>query len=129
MRWNPLKSCVGKSTVRPTRVRDLPRFKKRLGRLERKYPKTIDEVESLIAILAQGERPGQLVPGVGYTVYKARLPNRAARRGKSGGFRVIYYAQFEDVVTLLTIYSKFEASDISTREVQELAREADEAKP
>lgn len=90
MRWNPLKSCVGKFTVRPTRVRDLPRFKKRLGRLERKYPKTIDEVESLIAILAQGERPGQLVPGVGYTVYKARLPNRAAGRGKSGGFRVIY---------------------------------------
>ncbi len=65
-------------------------------------------------------------PRVGYAVYKVRLPNRSARRGKSGGFRVIYYAQIEDVVTLLTIYSKFEDSDISTREIQQLAREADE---
>ena len=57
-----------------------------------------------------------------------RLPNRAARRGKSGGFRVIYYAQIDDVVTLLTIYSKTEASDISVREIQELAQEADDAR-
>ncbi|MDE2775800.1 MAG: type II toxin-antitoxin system RelE/ParE family toxin [Chloroflexota bacterium] len=113
--------------MRPTLVRDLPRFKKRLGRIERKYPKTIDAVESLIASLAQGKRPGQRIPRVGYTVYKVRLPNRAARRGKSGGFRVIYYAQVEDVVTLLTIYSKSEESDISAREIEQLAREADEA--
>ncbi len=111
----------------PTLVRDLPIFKKRLGRLERKYPKTIDEVERLITRLAQGENPGDRIPGVGYTVFKARLPNRAAQRGKSGGFRVIYYAQIDDAVTLLTIYSKTEDSDISLRELQQLAREADEA--
>ncbi|MCY4073485.1 MAG: type II toxin-antitoxin system RelE/ParE family toxin [Chloroflexi bacterium] len=111
----------------PTLVRDLPNFKKRLGRIERKYPKTINEVESLIASLARGERPGQRIRRVGYTVYKVRLPIRAARRGKSGGFRVIYYAQIEDVVTLLTIYSKNEDVDISAGEIQQLAREADEA--
>ena len=66
-------------------------------------------------------------PRVGYTVYKVRLPNRAARRGKSGGFRIIYYAQFSDRVTLLTIYSKTDETDISLREIQELAQEADEA--
>ena len=111
----------------PTLVRDLPNFKKRLGRIERKYPKTIDAIENLIASLAQGDRPGQRVPRVGYAVYKVRMPNRAARRGKSGGFRVIYYAQIEDVVTLLTIYSKSDEVDISTSEIQQLAREADEA--
>ena len=111
----------------PTLVRDLPNFKKRLGRIERKYPKTIDAVENLIASLAQGDRPGQRIPRVGYAVYKVRLPNRAARRGKSGGFRVIYYAQIADTVTLLTIYSKSEDVDISAREIQQLAREADEA--
>ncbi len=121
-----MKSCDEKYTVMPTLVRDLPNFKRRLRRIERKYPKTIDEIESLIASLAQGGRPGQRILRVGYAVYKVRLPNRAARRGKSGGFRVIYYAQIEDVVTLLTIYSKFEDSDISAREIQELAREADE---
>ncbi len=75
----------------------------------------------------QGQRPGQRIPRVGYEVYKVRLPNRAARRGKSSGFRVIYYAQLGDLITLLTIYSKFEESDISTREIQQLAQEADEA--
>ncbi len=68
------------------------------------------------------------MPGVGYTVYKARLPNRSAQRGKSGGFRVIYYVQIEDLVTLLTIYSKTEETDISVREIQQLAQEADEAR-
>jgi mRNA-degrading endonuclease RelE of RelBE toxin-antitoxin system len=103
----------------------LPSFKKRLGRIERKYPKTIEEVESLIASLAQGERPGDRMPRVGYTVYKVRLPNRSARRGKSGGFRVIYYAQINERVTLLTIYSKTDDTDISLPEIQQLAREAD----
>jgi len=112
----------------PTLVRDLLNFKKRLGRIERKYPKTINEVDSLIASLAQGERPGQRIPRVSYAVYKVRLPNRAARRGKSGGFRVIYYVQIEDIVTLLTIYSKSEEVDISIGEIQQLAREADEAR-
>ncbi len=111
----------------PTLVRDLPIFKRRLGRLERKYPRTIGEVESLVAALVRGERPGQLIPRVDYTVYKVRLPNRAARRGKSGGFRVIYYVQFSDRVTLLTIYSKSDEVDVSAREIQALAREADDA--
>jgi len=55
-----------------------------------------------------------------------RLPNRAARRGKSGGFRVIYYVQFSDRVTLLTIYSKTDETDLSIAEIRQLALEADE---
>ena len=113
----------------PTLVKDLPHFKRRLGRIERKYTGTINEVERLIKRLMQGERPGDRIPGVDSTVYKVRLPNRAARRGKSGGFRVIYYAQIDDVVTLLTIYSKTEIRDISLREIQALAQAADEARP
>ena len=110
----------------PTLVKDLPNFTRQLGRLERKYPKTIDEIERLIKRLAQGDRPGDRIPGVGYTVYKVRLPNRAARRGKSGGFRVIYYVQLSDRVTLLTIYSKSDETDISIAEIRQLAMEADQ---
>ena len=82
----------------------------------------------LVLRLQDDERPGQRIPGVGYAVYKVRLPNRSARRGKSGGFRVIYYAQIADTVTLLAIYSKSEDVDISIKEIQQLAREADEAR-
>ncbi len=111
----------------PTRVDTHPTFRKRTRRLRRRFPSIHVDLRPLFQQLRNDERPGQRIPHVGYTVYKVRLPNRAARRGKSGGFRVIYYAQLEDVVTLLTIYSKFEESDISAREIQELAREADEA--
>ena len=75
--------------------------------------------------LQDDERPGSRVPGVGYTVYKVRLPNRAARRGKSGGFRVIYYAQFKDRVMLLAIYSKTDEIDVSAAEIRRLVIEAE----
>ena len=112
----------------PPTVKYLKVFDKRLERLERKFPRTTLEVRGLVLQIMQNQRPGQRIPGVGYAVYKVRLPNRAARRGKSGGFRVIYYAQIADTVTLLTIYSKSDDVDISTSEIQQLAREADQAR-
>ena len=110
----------------PTTVRYLKVFDRRLERLERKYRRTTHEVRGLVHQLIQDQRPGQRIPGVGYTVFKVRLPNRAARRGKSGGFRVIYYVQLSDLVTLLTIYSKSDETDISIAEIRQLALEADE---
>ncbi len=110
----------------PTRVATHHIFRKRTKRLRRKYPAIHADLRPLVLRLQNDERPGQRIPRVGYAVYKVRLPNRAARRGKSGGFRVIYYVQLSDRVTLLTIYSKSDESDISAREIQELAREADE---
>ncbi len=111
----------------PTRVDTHPTFRKRTRRLQRRFPSIHLDLRSLLQRLQNDERPGDRIPRVGYTVYKVRLPNRAARRGKSGGFRIIYYAQFNDLVTLLTIYSKTDETDISAREIQELAQEADAA--
>ena len=111
----------------PTRVDTHPTFRKRTRRLHRRFPSIHLDLRSLFQRLKNDERPGDRIPRVGYTVYKVRLPNRAARRGKSGDFRVIYYVQFNDRVTLLTIYSKTDELDISAREIQELAQEADEA--
>lgn len=56
------------------------------------------------------------MPDVGYAgVYKERLRNRSAKRG---GFRLIYYEQFEDLVFLLLIYSKTEVDNIPAHEVR-----------
>ena len=110
----------------PTTVRYLKVFDKRLERLERKYPKTTREVRGLVHELIQDQRPGDRIPGVGYPVRKVRLPNRAARRGKSGGFRVVYYAQLSDRVILLTIYSKTDQNDVSSAEIRDLVNEAEQ---
>lgn len=87
-------------------------FEKELKRLHRKYPSVVDEVATLVEQLEQGVLPGDEIPNVGYAVYKVRLPNPSARKGKSGGFRVLYYVRRSDFIGLITIYSKSEQTDI-----------------
>jgi len=61
--------------------------------LKPKYSAVTSQLRKLINQLENDERPGDKIPGVGYDVYKVRLPNPSTQRGKSGGFRVIYYLQ------------------------------------
>ncbi len=109
----------------PTKVDTHPTFRKRTRRLRRRFPSIHLDLRPLFQRLRSNELPGDRVSGVGYTVYKVRVPNRAARRGKSGGFRVIYYAQFRDRVVLLTIYSKTDEPDISIAEIRRMVLEVE----
>lgn len=65
-------------------------FQKAIKRLRKKYPRIRDDVQPLINQLSLGETPGDQIQATGYTVYKVRLSNRDTKRGKSGGYRVIY---------------------------------------
>ena len=89
--------------------------------LKRKYSAVTSQLRKLIEQLQNDERPGDKIPGVGYDVYKVRLPNPSAQRGKSGGFRVIYYVQIAEVVFVLKVYSKTEQTDISPAEIRQIA--------
>jgi len=104
----------------PTKI-ELPRlFLRELRNLAKKYPAVLKQFERLSDQLKNDERPGDKIPGVGYDVYKVRLPNPSAQRGKSGGFRVIYYVQLADSILLVTIYSKTMQSDISPDKIRRL---------
>ena len=107
----------------PTKVNIPPQFEKDLKQLRRKYPAVTAEVRKLVVQLENDERPGDRVPNVGYEVYKVRLPNPSARRGTSGGFRVIYYVQLVDSIILLTLYSKTEQSNISPEAIRQVLEE------
>ena len=48
------------------------------------------------------------------------MGNPSAGKGKSGGFRAIYYAQMATEVYLLTVYAKTQKENISRREVERL---------
>jgi len=91
--------------------------------LKRKYPAVIGQLRKLIDQLENDERPCDKIPGVGHDVYKVRLPNPATQRGKSGGFRVIYYLQVANSLFLLKVYSKTEQRDISIEEIQRIIAE------
>lgn len=58
-------------------------------------------------------------------LYKVRVKNADAGRGKRGGFRMIYYLHAADDVLLVTIYSKSEQGDISVSELKRIIADED----
>lgn len=103
-----------------TRVIGYVVYRKELKQLARKYPLVLDETEKLVRELIADERPGDKLQRVGYDAYKVRFANPSAGRGKSGGFRVIYYVQLVDRVVLLTLYSKTEQEDVPVERIRAL---------
>ncbi len=101
-------------------IRYTETFKRQLKRLSKKYRHIRTDVAPVIDQLLSGETPGDQVQGTGYIVYKARIKNTDSSRGKSGGYRLLYYLQNEDDVRVLLIYSKSEQSDIEATVVREM---------
>jgi hypothetical protein len=60
-----------------------------------------------------------------YTLFKVRVKNSDAQRGKSGGYRIIYYLKTATQIILVTIYSKSDKSDITAAEVREIITRAE----
>ena len=60
-----------------------------------------------------------------YTVFKVRARNSDVQKGKSGGYRVIYYLKTETQILLVTMYSKSEQSDITSAEIREILKRAE----
>ena len=107
-------------------VRYTEAFKRQLKRLARKYRRIRADVEPVIQSLQAGETPGDQIQGVGRPLYKVRVKNTDARRGKSGGYRLIYYLQTTNDVLLITIYSKTEQADIEATELKQILDEEGE---
>lgn len=107
-----------------TQVESTSRFENTSRRLIRKFRSLRNELNTLKLQLQRGDRPGDRLAGIGYVAYKVRLPNRSARRGKSGGFRVIYQEKSGRLVLLLLIYSKTERADIPDHVIVGVIEEA-----
>jgi mRNA-degrading endonuclease RelE of RelBE toxin-antitoxin system len=95
------------------------RFKRDLHDLAKRYRRVRSDLQPLIELLQEGELPGDCIAGLRYTVFKVRLKNSNVQRGKSGGYRVIYYLKQDDTIILVTIYSKSDLSDIAAEVVED----------
>jgi mRNA-degrading endonuclease RelE of RelBE toxin-antitoxin system len=72
---------------------------------------SVEDRAELIDTLARDPRAGAIMPGLG-GVRKLRFAPKG--RGKSGGFRVIYYVLSDDQPILaLLLYGKNEQADLS----------------
>ncbi|MBE9007992.1 type II toxin-antitoxin system RelE/ParE family toxin [Fortiea sp. LEGE XX443] len=97
-----------------------PTFKRNLHALAKKYRSIRNDIQPVIEQLEQGELPGDRIPGVDYTVFKLRVRNSDAQKGKSSGYRLIYYVKTATGIILLTVYTKSEQVDIAADDVQSI---------
>ena len=77
-------------TELPIQVEASPTFNRNLRTLAKKYRNIQHDIQPVIEQLKQGEYLGDRIPGVTYEVFKLRVRNSDAQKGKSGGYRLLY---------------------------------------
>lgn len=93
-------------------------FVKNLKKLSKKYRHIKQDIEPLLGELENGNFVGDVISGFENRLYKTRVPSSDQRKGKSGGFRVIYYLILnKKEVVLLTMYVKAKQTDIRKDEI------------
>ncbi|NEQ65911.1 MAG: type II toxin-antitoxin system RelE/ParE family toxin [Symploca sp. SIO2D2] len=97
-----------------------PRFQRNLRDLAKRYRSIRSDLEPLIIQLQAGELPGNRIAGINYALFKVRLKNSDIQKGKSAGYRVIYYVKTSSKVILVTIYSKSDMSDVDADMLSEV---------
>jgi mRNA-degrading endonuclease RelE of RelBE toxin-antitoxin system len=100
-----------------------PTFNKNLRTLAKKYRSIRNDIQPVIEQLEQGELPGDQIPEIGYAVFKLRIRNSDAQKGKSGGYRLIYYVKTAMAIILLAIYTKSEQVDIAADDIRSIIAE------
>ena len=104
----------------PIQVTFTPEFQRNLRQLAKKYRRIKTDVQPILDQLESGSKPGDQVSQVHYEVFKVRAKNSDALKGKSGGYRLIYYAKSESEVVLITVYSKTEQADIAPEDIRQI---------
>ena len=101
-----------------------PTFNRNLRALAKKYRSIRNDIQPVIEQLEQGELLGDQIPDIGYAVFKLRVRNSDTQKGKSGGYRLIYYVKTAMAIILLTIYyTKSEQVDIAAEDLRSIIAE------
>jgi len=108
---------------RPEQIEFTPEFKRNVRSLAKKYPSIRSDIAPVIEQVSQGGVVGDQIPKTsGYALFKVRVKNSDVRKGKSGGYRVIYYVADEKKIVFITIYSKTEQGDASQALLQDILK-------
>lgn len=113
------------SSDTPIQVEFTPEFKRNLRQLAKDYRQIRSDVEPVIAQLQAGEQPGDQIQGTRYTIFKVRVRNSDIQKGKSSGYRLIWYLAIQHRVVLIIIYSKLDQADISAEQIRQILAEFD----
>ncbi|NER98989.1 MAG: type II toxin-antitoxin system RelE/ParE family toxin [Symploca sp. SIO1B1] len=95
-------------------------FQRKLRTLAKKYRQIKVDLQPILEQLQIGSFLGDQIPGIGSTVIKVRIKNSDSQRGKSGGYRLIYWVSSPELIVLLDIYSKSDQEDIEVAEIRQI---------
>jgi len=99
------------------KIYTIPRFEKDVKRLQKRFPNIKSDLLKFINELSLNPKLGI---NLGENIFKVRIPNSSIPTDKSGGFRVITYYKQNDILYLVTIYSKTEQDTILTKKLKEI---------
>jgi mRNA-degrading endonuclease RelE of RelBE toxin-antitoxin system len=109
----------------PIDIQVTPKFEQDVKRLNKKYPHIQNDLEDFIGLLRIGRAQSERIQGTSnFLVFKARIRNTDNLKGKSGGYRIIYYLVRNDQIVFLTIYSKSEQADILPKQIVQIIKES-----
>ncbi len=100
-----------------------PKFKRNLRSLAKKYRHIRLDIEPVIDRIKGGDFVGDQIPKTcDYAIFKERVRNRDINKGKSAGYRIIYYVKTDEKVILITIYSKTEQTNITPAQMRRILK-------
>ena len=102
------------------KIETIPRFEKDVKKLKKKFPNIKND---LIAFVNELSTNPTLGINLGENIFKVKIPNSSIPTGKSGGFRIITYYQKDDMLYLVTMYSKTEKDTILTNRLRQIVKE------
>ena len=111
----------------PVEIAIAPRFQKNLKKLSKRYRHIRSDIEPLIEQLKSGRLPGDQIVGLDLVLFKVRVKNSDIQKGKSAGYRAIYYVKTPHQVILITIYSKSDQTDVEVSELREILSEYEQS--
>jgi hypothetical protein len=94
-------------------------FLKEAKQLGKKFKHLKDDLKHAIEEI---ETQNDIGISLGYNLFKKRVRNSSIPTGKSGGFRIIIYQQFQNRTVLISIYSKTEKESISDQELIDILK-------
>ena len=104
----------------PIEIRFTNDFQNQFKFLKKRYRKIKADIQSTLGDLESGKTPGDQFSGIDLIVMKVRIKNSDIQKGKSGGYRLIYWIVSPKLLVLLDIYSKSDQENITLNEVRQI---------
>ena len=98
-------------------------FQKSIKALKKKYPHVKNDVLAYIKALEEDPSAGDPIPGWNKELWKVRVASSDVKKGKGGGYRLIYFWKAGEMkIYLLVVYFKGEKAKITKKEIETLLK-------